>query len=61
VRHGWSGDEALTKLAALRRHDRYLREHPAPQTAEQRRLVRDWAQFDPVTPVRHGRNMKTSG
>jgi hypothetical protein len=48
IRHGCSGNEALSEVTALRRHDHYLRENPAPQTDDQRQLVRNWAELDPA-------------
>ena len=58
VRHGHSGNEALANVTALRRHDHYLRENPAPQTDAQRQLVRDWSQAAPAIDRDHGRRMR---
>ncbi|HNQ22821.1 MAG TPA: protein phosphatase [Phycisphaerae bacterium] len=55
VRHGCSGTDALAAVTALRRHDHYLREQPAPQTDQQRQLVRDWAEWDAIIGGRSGR------
>jgi len=61
VRHGCSGTEALAKLATLRRHDSYLTENPAPQTEDQRQLVRDWPRLDPCGAGRHNPELRRGG
>lgn len=45
VRHGWSGQKALDKIAALRR-GLDSKGYSSPITRDQRRLVREWAMYD---------------
>lgn len=46
VRHGLTPDQALTRIAELRKHDDYLRVMESPQTRGQVKVIRGWAQED---------------
>ena len=46
VRHGSTGEEALSKITDLRKHDHLLRDQPAPQVAKQSAMVREWNRHD---------------
>ena len=39
---GLTGEEALERIADLRRHDSYLARQSAPQTHAQRKMILEW-------------------